>query len=36
MGTHVNGDTCEMCGKIMTKCDYKYCDICPECLEGEE
>ena len=27
--------TCEMCGEVMTKCDFDYCDICPECLDGE-
>ena len=26
---------CEMCGEVMTKCDFDYCDICAECLEGE-
>ena len=26
---------CEMCGDVMTKCDFDYCDICPECLDGE-
>jgi len=24
-----------MCGEVMTKCDFDYCDICPECLDGE-
>ena len=19
----------------MTKCDFDYCDICPECLDGD-
>ncbi len=28
-------EQCEMCGEIMTKCDFDYCDICPECLDGE-
>jgi len=28
-------DQCEMCSAIMTVCDYNYCDICPECLDGE-
>ena len=27
---------CEMCNEVMTKCDFDYCDICPECLEGEQ
>ena len=27
-------EQCEMCGEVMTKCDFEYCDICPECLEG--
>jgi len=26
---------CEMCGEVMTKCDYDYCDICPDCRDGE-
>ncbi len=26
---------CEMCNEVMTKCDFDYCDICAECLEGE-
>ena len=26
-------DQCEMCGEVMTKCDFDYCDICPECLD---
>jgi len=26
---------CEMCSEVMTACDYNYCDICPECLDGE-
>ena len=29
-------EQCEMCGEVMTTCDHKYCDICPECLEGDE
>jgi hypothetical protein len=28
-------EQCEMCGEIMTKCDFDYCDICPDCLDGE-
>ena len=28
-------EQCETCGEIMTKCDFDYCDICPECLDGE-
>tara|TARA_R110002094_G_scaffold44672_1_gene56596 strand:- start:499 stop:759 length:261 start_codon:yes stop_codon:yes gene_type:complete len=28
-------DQCEMCGEVMTKCDFDYCDICPDCLDGE-
>jgi hypothetical protein len=36
MGTFINGDTCEMCGEVMTTCDHNYCDICPECLEEEK
>ena len=28
-------DQCEMCGEVMTKCDFDYCDICPECLEEQ-
>ena len=31
-----NGETaCQMCNEVMTKCDFEYCDICPECLDGE-
>ncbi len=26
---------CEMCNEVMTKCDFDYCDICAECLDGE-
>jgi len=26
---------CEMCGEVMTKCDFDYCDICPECRDGD-
>ena len=29
-------EQCEMCGEIMTKCDHNYCDICPDCRDGEE
>jgi len=29
-------EQCEMCGEVMTTCDHNYCDICPECLEGDE
>ena len=28
-------DQCEMCGEVMTKCDFDYCDICPDCLEEQ-
>lgn len=28
-------EKCEMCNEIMTKCDFDYCDICPECLDSE-
>ena len=28
-------DQCEMCGLVMTKCDFDYCDICPDCLDGD-
>jgi len=28
-------DQCEMCQEVMTKCDFDYCDICPDCLDGE-
>lgn len=28
-------DQCEMCGEVMTKCDFEYCDICSECRDGE-
>ena len=28
-------EQCEMCGEVMTKCDFDYCDICPECLNEE-
>ena len=28
-------EQCEMCGEVMTKCDFDYCDICPECLDEE-
>ncbi len=28
-------EQCEMCKEVMTKCDFDYCDICPECLDGE-
>ena len=28
-------DQCEMCGEVMTKCDFDYCDMCPDCLDGE-
>ncbi len=24
---------CEMCNEVMTKCDFNYCDICPDCLD---
>ena len=27
--------SCEMCGEVMTRDDYDYCDICPDCLENE-
>ena len=27
---------CEMCNGHITKEDYYFCDICPDCLEGEE
>ena len=27
-------EQCEMCGEMMTKCDFDYCDICPECRDG--
>jgi hypothetical protein len=31
-----NGETaCQMCNEVMTKCDFEYCDICPECLDGD-
>jgi len=33
--TGVETNTCEMCGEVMTNCDFDYCDICPECLDGE-
>ena len=26
---------CERCGQGMAKCDFDYCDMCPECLDGE-
>ena len=26
---------CEMCNEVMTKCDFDYCDMCAECLDGE-
>ena len=29
-------EQCEMCGEIMTKCDFNYCDICPDCRDEEE
>lgn len=29
-------NNCEMCEKPMTQIDYDYCDICGDCLEGEE
>ena len=29
-------DQCEMCGEVMTKCDFDYCDICPRCLDEDE
>ena len=29
-------DQCEMCGEVMTKCDFDYCDICPSCLDEDE
>ena len=25
-------DQCETCKEVMTKCDFDYCDTCPECL----
>mgnify|MGYP000738716000 FL=1 len=28
-------DQCEMCQEVMTKCDFDYCDICPDCLDGD-
>ncbi len=28
-------EQCEMCGEVMTKCDFDYCDMCPDCLDGE-
>ena len=28
-------EQCEMCGEVMTKCDFNYCDMCPECLNEE-
>jgi|TARA_B110000211_G_C13886448_1_gene467519 hypothetical protein len=26
---------CEMCQEVMTKCDFDYCDICPDCLDED-
>lgn len=26
-------EQCEMCNEVMTKCDFNYCDICPDCLD---
>ena len=26
---------CEICGEVMTKCDFDYCYMCPECSDGE-
>jgi hypothetical protein len=26
-------DQCDVCGEVMTKCDFDYCDMCPECKE---
>ena len=26
-------ENCEMCNESMTKEDYEWSDICPECLE---
>ena len=28
-------DQCEKCREVMTKCDFDYCDMCPECLDEE-
>jgi len=28
-------DQCEICGEVMTKRDFDYCDMCPDCLDGE-
>ena len=29
-------EQCEMCGEVMTKCDFDYCDICPDCRDEEQ
>ena len=26
---------CEMCGQGMTQDEYMFCDICPDCRDGE-
>jgi len=26
---------CEICGNDITKEDYEFCDICPDCLDEE-
>jgi len=27
---------CEMCNGKISKEDYEFCDICPDCLEGND
>jgi uncharacterized CHY-type Zn-finger protein len=31
----MNEDKCEMCNALMTEEEYNFCDICPECRDGE-
>jgi len=26
---------CEMCGQGMTQDEYLFCDICPDCRDGD-
>ena len=28
-------DKCEMCGWDMSQEEYNFCDICPDCRDGE-
>jgi len=41
MAIYANGKTgaitytCETCENIMVEKDYDFCDICPDCLDGE-